>query len=160
MVDKKTIDAWVDERGYPGTIEALTQANRIQPDSHQEQQLAKLRLNGFQEAPFEAGARTWPPAYENPFDAAVGIPEIESSDLDLNTLAGGILSHGSLIVRNLLTSKQVTSLTQDVDQAVDAQATYLDNSAPMHMNPWFSPPAQTNGSLKLNRTFISETGGV
>lgn len=159
-MDQKTIDALTGEKGFHGAIEALTQANRTQPDPRLEQQLAQLRLKGFQETSSKAGPRTWPPAYENPFAATSGIPEIESSDLNLNTLSGGILNHGSLIVRNLLSSKQATSLTQDINRAAGAQDTYLKNPATKKTTPWFSPPEQTNGALKLNRKFISETGGV
>lgn len=160
MPNTKYINTLLAEGNYPAAIEMLSEANRQQPDSAREQLLAELRLRGFQNKAPEKGPGNWPPGFDDPFKDVEGIPEIDCTELDLNSLASGIQNHGSLIVRNLIPDTQAPVLTQDIDQILMARDAYLDGADARETAPWFSPPKYMQEQFKHKRKFTSTTGGV
>jgi len=148
------------------TIAQLSARNRLAPDAALECQLADLRLRGFKQLPPVTNVALWPPATDYRFSAAAlekhrGIPEIRADELTVNTLASGILQHGSLIVRGLLHHAQAGSLIRDIDEVMAAQARFVASKKIQDSSPWFAPPEfLSQYKLGVGRKFIAETGGI
>jgi len=144
------------------TIEKLTAGNRLSPNAEIECQLADLRLRGFKQ--LEAAStplHDWPPHITDPFPNERGIPEISINEMNVHTVAGGILHHGSIIVRGLLKSEQAQCLIKDIDQVMEAQAAFMKNKNLKETAPWFAPPEYLSQfKLGVGRKFIAETGGI
>lgn len=142
-------------------IARLTAENRAAPDAERECKLASLRLRAFPRHNVTAVDTPWPPVYHNPFPAGIGIPEITADQLNLDTLASGILHHGAIIVRGLLKHAQADALRQDIDAVLSAQAARAAGKPITETRPWFAPPPElAEFKLGVGRKFIAETGGI
>lgn len=155
-----TIEALLSKEDYSTAISILSESNREKPESDKERLLASLRAEGFEAMASNAVSDSWPPSYDDPFENNPGIPEIEGGELDGNNLAAGILSHGSLIVRNLLSNFQTASLTRDIDRMTSAQEAFHKGASLEETAPWFAPPEAIKGILHSNRKFTRITGGA
>jgi hypothetical protein len=147
-------------------IAELSARNRARPDAALECQLADLRLRGFKQLPALANTAHWPPTVDYRFPPAAlakhrGIPEIAARELNIHTLAAGILQHGSVIVRGLLDSSQANALIRDIDEVMAAQARFAASKKVQDSTPWFAPPEfLSQFKLGVGRKFIAETGGI
>lgn len=151
-------------------LDELTAANRRSADAAIECQLADLRLRAFHDqnsqAASAAGAQPWPPTVRDVFAGQTfphtgGIPEISLAELNVDTLAAGILQHGSVIVRGLLKSAQAQALVSDIDRVLAAQAARAAGAPLSETSPWFAPPAfLSQFKLGVGRKFIADTGGI
>lgn len=143
-------------------IDLLTVANRQQPDLLVEQRLVCLRLRAFEQTAWQENTSSWPPASlaGDQFHGVSGIPEITPAQLTAETLASGVLHHGALIVRGLLSGMTAAALAADVDRAVSARNAAVAGER-QHQNPWCAPPSCLKQyALGVGRKFIAETGGV
>jgi len=57
----------------------------------------------------------WPPTSQRSWPEASGIPEIGVSELDLDSVVGGVRNHGALIVRGLFSESFATALRSEID---------------------------------------------
>jgi hypothetical protein len=152
------------------TLNELTAINRRAPDAAIECQLADLRLRAFHDPDKKmessVASGVWPPVINDPFIGRSfartgGIPEITLDELNINTLAAGILHHGSVIVRGLLQSTQAQALISDIDRVLAAQAARAAGAPLSETTPWFAPPDfLSQFKLGVGRKFIAETGGI
>jgi hypothetical protein len=143
-------------------IDVLTEANRRSPDPRLEERLVKLRHAAFETLDRRPGRESWPPTYPDPFPEAVGRPpEIDVSDLDADTLGGGITNHGCLLVRGLLSDEWTQRLTADIDRAIDAYDQGTSGTPVDETTPWFVPfepnPPYNVGAA---RNWVRQGGGV
>src|SRR5699024_1784009 len=116
---------------------------------------------GFRQSSAHNEPGSWPPFYSNPFDGTPDIPEIQAHELNLNTLSGGILHHGSLIVRNLISTEDASNLAADIDSTVGAMQRSQEGAPREETAPWYSPSShlKTPG-LNNARHFINQAGGA
>ena len=148
------------------TIRELSEANRLSPETEIECRLADLRLRGFKQLAVSTSRHVdWPPLSlqekADPFPNTTGIPEISLAEMSAETVAGGILHHGSIIVRGLLKSSQAQSLINDIDRVMAAQAARAAGAALTETAPWFAPPEfLSQFKLGVGRKFIADTGGI
>jgi len=143
------------------TINELSAINRATPSADIECRLADLRLRGFTQLATTTPNTVWPPQIVDPFPNETGIPEISVGEMNASTIAGGILHHGSVIVRGLLKSPQAQALISDIDRVMAAQAARAAGATLQETTPWFAPPEfLSQHKLGVGRKFIAETGGI
>ena len=158
----KRADALVRAGNWRDAIDVLTEANREVPVLSVEQRLVCLRLHAFEQMPRQENTACWPPdaLSGDCFQGLQGIPEIIPAQLTANTLASGVLHHGALIVRGLLSGVTAAALAADVERAVTARNALVAGQLQTD-NPWGAPPACLKKyALGVGRKFIAETGGV
>ncbi len=142
-------------------IQRLSAIQRSFPSSDISVRLRDMRHSGFFASSFSSKFESWPAAQvESPYLTG-HIPEVPSSELSVDALSAGILGHGSLIVRQLLTPAQVARLIDSVDAAMEAH----DLAVQVQGTPageWYSPlkPCSANGDVKIARKWVRDAGGV
>lgn len=143
------------------TIDALTEANRSQPDSERERTLVRLRHEAFAALDRRGG--------DIPDDqAATPVPTVvHRSELSPQLLRSGILQHGSLHVRGAVPGDRVTQLVEGIDRAIAARDAFHAGADADETTPWFDPfrphssyPAVMNRQLWNRRKWVREAGGV
>jgi hypothetical protein len=90
-----------------------------------------------------------------------GPPEVPAGELTAAVVGGGILHHGSLLVRGLVPPETVETLIADVDRSLDAAQSWLGGAPIDQTSPWFelfkpTPPF----SVGMSRRFVVNGGGV
>lgn len=95
------------------------------------------------------------------FAGVMGIPEIPAAQLDLPRLASGILYHGALLVRGLLTASCTDGLARGFDRALAARAAF---GVAGTRSPWYAPfdcwSADESAELNVARSFNHAAGSV
>ena len=108
-------------------------------DAEIERRLPHARLAAGAALAESPGRSPWPPELADPFpDVTAALPEIGRDDIAAASLAGGILHHGAVIVRGLLTAEEVDRLGTGIDRAFAARDAFeaADDPEP---SPWFAP---------------------
>jgi hypothetical protein len=152
-------DELADTGRYDEAIAVLGEANARGRDLALARRILRLRHALFSQVADGEGRSTWPPRYPDRFGGEEGVPEIDASELTAELLGAGILHHGSLLVRNLVSADAVAGLVTDVDASLDAAEAWLEGSG--STGPWFElfePTAPY--SVGLSRRFVVEGGGV
>ncbi len=113
----------LEKSGQPlAAVGVLTDANRLEPNGDIEQRLLDLRARAFDSLERTHGLAEWPPVAADPFPEVIGVPpEVHRRDLSPEIIAGAILHHGSLIVRELISSDDVEVLRDAIRRAFDAR---------------------------------------
>jgi hypothetical protein len=142
-------------------ITLLTEANRQSADPAIERRLVDLRHEAFSEVD-AAPREPWPPDYPDLFPDADGLPEIEAAALTPEAVGAGILHHGSLIVRGLLSKEWVDRLTFDIDQAFEKHDARRDGAPLEETAPWYAAfnPGPEYSVTFGERWWIRDGGGV
>jgi hypothetical protein len=142
-------------------IELLTAANRRERRDEIERRLVKLRNEAFADLDPAAGLESWPPPAPERFPDASGLPEIAAADLASDVLRSGIIGHGGLIVRGLLSPERVAQLVEDIDRTFSAQDAFFDGAAHAETAPWFVPfQCDTEFPVGPTRRWVRGGGGV
>ncbi len=150
-------------------IAILQQLERRQRDPDVEIRLVGLRHRAFAQLDGRPGRGTWPPPYDDLFSGAEPVagsptvPEVESAGLTTGALGSGLVNHGSLVVRGLVSPNRVASLTEGIERAFQARDASGDGSvAAEGTSPWFVPfgPEAGYTGAPLNREWVREGGGV
>lgn len=129
----------LDEGDPRRAIIALTSANLARPSDAVESALVDVRTKGFDLIDRSHGRDSWPRTVADPFPDVHGVPpEIHRRDLDSEILAGAIAHHGSLIVRDLVSSDDVDELRAAIARAFDARAAFTASEAP-EPTSWYAP---------------------
>jgi len=121
---------------YQDAIALLTAANRKSRQREIDSELLALRSAGFLAGDYETESPPWPTAVADQFGGE-GIPEIGVDALNAATIRSGIVHHGSLIVRQMITPEQVDLLRDDIDRVWDAFE-LAGSGSPEHAG-WFEP---------------------
>jgi ectoine hydroxylase-related dioxygenase (phytanoyl-CoA dioxygenase family) len=110
---------------------------RDRADSELEYRMVQWRRQAFANVETSKPRADWPPAYPDPFPETRGLPEIHRGQLSTETIAGGILHHGSLLVRELIDPALAATFIEDIDQAFAgrmAQGELYDDAL---STPWY-----------------------
>jgi hypothetical protein len=142
-------------------IELLTDTNRREPDTKVEHRLVRLRHDAFASVDTDHGLAEWPPEVPDLFEGVEGIPEVDAADLTPEAVGAGILHHGSLLVRGLLSPEQVDQLKDGIDKAIDLCAEGMDGAPVEQTEPWYVPFNPGLGyNLGWGRRFVLDGGGL
>lgn len=120
--------------------QAIALANKCldgEPDELLERLLVEWRCRQFATVPVPPARQDWPPAYADPFPGVAGLPEIQRHQLNAATLAGGILHHGSVLVRGLIDPAVAASLAEGVDHAFAGRMQQGDPYDETLSTPWY-----------------------
>lgn len=109
-------------------IELLTRHNRLTPSATVERALVQLRHRATHADATAVGPAEWPPAFTDRFAGAAGIPEIDAAELDVAAIRAGVLGHGALIVRGMLSAKDTAELRDLIDLVDDVMRHGAANS--------------------------------
>lgn len=145
------------------TVRALTERNRAEPSVDVERRLVDVRHRAFLATGHPDPAVAWPPPAPDLFAGVTGLPEIDVSDLSVDTLRAGILGRGSLVVRNVFGPDQVARLHHAVTSALDAYDAHVAGTADPATDAWYHPftPAPGAGTVTDDdRYWVREGGGV
>jgi len=107
-------------------------------------------------------AGDWPPDEPDLFPECAGIPEISSAAFTPAALASGIVRHGGLIVRGLLSQEEVDRYTTCVHLAFDARTRHVAGAASQEDAKWYTPFRNWRDRNLLGgaRDFAERGGGV
>ncbi len=101
------------------------------------------------------GRSTWPPPYADPFPGnSEQVPEIHASAMSTDVVGGAVAHHGSVIVRELLSARQVGALRrmQDIVKSKSLRDRQ-DRSG------WYVPYAPEAGREAKLRERVQKLGG-
>lgn len=153
--------ALVDDGRRLEAIALLTTANRTNPDPLVEKRLIRLRHDAFADVDKRGGVAEWPPPTPDVFGDSRGLPEVPARELDAALLRSGILRHGALVVRNLITEARAGQLIDDIDRAFVAYDANHDGAPDTATTPWYVPFEPTFGAaLGPVRNLVHDGGGV
>jgi hypothetical protein len=142
-------------------IDLLTDFNRTQRDGAVEHRLVRLRHDAFASVDCTPGRDAWPPDYPDLFPDVQGIPEVQAADLTPEAVGAGILHHGSLLVRGLLSPPQVERLVDGIDKAIDLCDAGMNGAPVEETEPWYMPFNPGLGyNLGWGRRFVLDGGGL
>jgi hypothetical protein len=144
-------------------LEAMVEANRLEPDPAREIRLRDLRIRAAEALEAGPGRTPWPPTYPDPFPHLAGsIPEVQAAELTADVLGGAVAHHGGLIVRGALAAEQVGRLAAAIETThqsqVDtgagpgARAATADTS-------WYQP-VQLDKKTEVLRRMVATRGGT
>ncbi|TXH91684.1 MAG: hypothetical protein E6Q71_02335 [Pseudomonas sp.] len=138
-------------------LAVLTRLNRRQPDIDIEQRLVQMRHQGFFRLKHSSTLQSWPRTLASSPYPAGEIPSIPRALLTPQAMVDGIIGHGSLIVRNLLSPEDCRALIRAVDASIEAY-----DARPESDPAWFTPlqPCEENGEQKVARGWIRQGGGA
>ena len=138
-------------------INLLTSTNRQRRDPNIEARLVELRRDAV--APAPPPNRPWPPRVRDRFRRVRGIPEVTREQLTVKALRSGILRHGCLLVRGLVSPTRVEQLVADIDHAFDAYDAHATGAPISKTAPWFVPFDPGPGK-SVPREWIRDGDGV
>lgn len=149
------------EGRHDDAITWLTSLRRAAVDDDVERLLAQCRYAAYVEQPPRGvGAEMPHAAVADPFTGGTGIPEIPAARLDASTLAAGILHHGAVLVRGLLSTRLAEELAADVKRSIDACAAWHARGETGD-DPWYARlPLREDCQLAQARTWVEGGGGV
>lgn len=117
-------------------IDVAVRANRTLPTPELETRIRDWRHLAFLQSQRSPPASpSWPPPTPDPFPGLTGLPEIHVSELTSEVMAGAILHHGCLIVRELAAGQPLERLVDGIDRAL-ADAAAFETAGP---TPWYDP---------------------
>jgi phytanoyl-CoA dioxygenase PhyH len=139
-------------------ITLLSDANRARRDPAIEQRLVHLRHDAFDDLSIASGLDVWPPEAPDLFPGTV-LPEVEPRDFTSETLRSGLVRHGCLKVRGLVSPARVEQLRNDIDNTMHAFEAWESDAS---TDPaWFVPFATDRDPALGNvRRWVTGGGGV
>lgn len=142
------------------SIDELTIANRHKASPRLEEELVRLRYEGFFTTSATSKFDTWPPTASDKFAKHDGIPEIDNADVSATTIRDGVLTRGSIIVRNLLADAEVDRMRTTIDLAYHQHDRAVAGSPRSSTSPWFAPfiPSLAHDDHDFDRKWFRETG--
>jgi hypothetical protein len=152
----------VSQGQHRGAIDLLMDANRGQRCDQIEKALVRVRHDAAVDAAGGPGRTDWPGTYEDLFAGSDGIPEVTAAELSAETIGAGLLHHGSLIVRGLLTEERTAPLIAGIDAAFAGYDRTAADPERFEALPWYSP-IQVGGIYSweiAESLFPRSSGGV
>jgi hypothetical protein len=142
-------------------VQLLTEFNRAEPDPEIFRLLVRWRHDAFDLLVRSGGLPSWPPELPDPFPGETGVPEVALADLSSEAVGGGIVNHGCLKVRGLVTPEQTAMLVEDIDRAFDAFDEWKAGADPSETMPWCVPfKPGPNYNVGAARQWVRTGGGV
>jgi len=132
-------DAYVQAKKFQEAVVLLQSANQELNSPEIEILLVKLRHEAFFHSRFTSQLKEWPPVVSDLFVDTVGIPEIDSMQMNSETLRAGVFNRGSIIVRNLLNQKDVDLLCRGIEDTYKSCDLSLAGASTDVTKPWYVP---------------------
>lgn len=127
-----------DAGQYQKAIQLLTTANRIDRRREIDRMLLALRSEAFLASDWKKEPPEWPRNVADQFGGN-GIPEITVDALSASSIRSGLENHGSLIVRQIITPKQVELLRNNIDRVLAAADAVESGSITPELDGWYEP---------------------
>ncbi len=126
------------EGRFLDAVQILTVANHMRRDASIEQRLVRLRRAAFAELDRSLPPPPWPPFVpEDAPGAADWPPVVTPKELTTGVVRNGILGHGSVLIRGLVSPARAARLRQAIDRAFEAyDAAQAGRSVP-DAGAWF-----------------------
>lgn len=151
----------LEDRGdYAGAIDLLTEINRSEPQTAIEQELVRLRHEGFCAQQSPEADTDWPPPADDLF-GDVRIPVVDRADLTTDHLSSGILGHGCLHVRNFLADDAIERFRFLTDAAIEGHDAWEAGASVEETAPWFVPfTPRPEFRIAYGRKWARDAAGV
>ena len=151
----------LEDRGdYGGAIDLLTEINRANPQTAVEQELVRLRHEGFCAQPPPEVDTPWPPPTEDIF-GDVDIPVVDRDELATKHISSGILRHGCLHIRNFLAADAIERFRFLTDAAMDGYDAWEAGAPAEETAPWFVPfTPRPEFRIAYGRKWARDAAGV
>jgi hypothetical protein len=121
-------------------VEIFTLANRLRRDAAVERHLVRLRRDAFALLDHSLAPAAWPPFVpEDASGTAPGPPVITAAELSAGIVRNGILRHGCILVRGLVSPLRVARLRCAIDQAFAAYDSAQAGQPTAEAMGWFDP---------------------
>src|SRR5690606_21661908 len=107
------------------------------------------------------GRDEWPPTFGDPFGPRETPPEITPDELSAETIGGGILHHGCVIVRGLVPTDAAELLVDHIDRAFAEYDVLPEGLPEPDQGRWFRPydgEAEIPGTHRLRRVIADHRG--
>jgi len=143
-------------------IQRLVKENQTHRSAAIEARLMEIRHRGFFRLPPPSGRPDWPPEVQASRFAPGIIPSVAKHELSALTLAQGIFGHGALIVRDFLSTIQISRMVEAINCAYKAHDAGLHDSRDDDSKAWYTPlqPCEEGGPQKIARKWVRGSGGV
>ena len=159
--------AAIEADGRPlEAIDVLTDANRARPDGDVERELVRLRHEAFGHLD-RSGSAVSPPVAEQSSPIESVPPMVSPSELTPAVLRSGILSHGSLLVREAVGERRVGELVDGIDRAFADAENHGQRKQTGELSPWFEPfrasnsyPPEMRQKVARGRKWVRMADGV
>ncbi len=140
----------------------LTEQNRRDPQPPLERRLVLLRNEAFGALDRRPGRPSWPPTWPDRFADRRGLVEIPADELTADAIGSGILHHGCLLVRGLLSSVDVAQLIEAIDESFAASDARNSGTPLSETATWYAPFNAPEGySITLGeRGWVRDGGGL
>ncbi len=155
-------DRRVAEGGVLDAIEWLSEQNRRDPQPQFERRLVMMRNEAFAAVEARPGRPSWPPPWPDRFSDRDGLVEIPATELTSDAIGAGILHHGCLLVRDLLTPGEVGELIEAIDESFAASDARNSGTPLSETATWYAPFNAPEGySITLGeRGWVRDGGGL
>ena len=133
-------DALEREGRLLDALEALVVANRLRREPSQERRIMQLRRRAFAQIDRSLPPPAWPPVVpEDPPGWRDGPPVVDAGDLTVSVLRNGILRHGAVWVRGLVSQRRVARLRHAIDRAIEAYDAADAGRTTPETATWYQP---------------------
>lgn len=154
-------DALEEEGNLLEAIDALTEANHLQPDPALVRRLVRLRHEAYWDLKSSDGPSSWPVIAPSDDLVTAGPPIVSPEELTPELLSTGILKHGCVHVRRLVPEDRVQLLVDGIDRALAGFDAYASGASADETTPWFEPlQPRSEYSVGLKRKWVRDSGGV
>ena len=153
-------DALVRVGKFQEAINLLQMSNRQFGSPEIEILLVKLRHEAFPHGEYSTQLEQWPPEVTDIFSSTIGIPEVDSTQFNADTLRSGVFTKGSIIVRGLLRQDDVELLRNGIEQTYLHCDLALAGSSLDATKPWYVPfqPLNSDGDSIISREWYRGGG--
>jgi hypothetical protein len=125
-------DALAQQGDWREAVEQLCATNKRAPSVSLERKLVDWRLQAHRALSWPVPSSPWAGEWEESRASKPGIYEINASDFNARTLAKGVLGHGALIVRGLISTEAIDYLKECIENSIKAR----ENEGPTDDSPW------------------------
>lgn len=125
-------------------------------------ELVRLRYEAANQGTLPPPRADWPPQVPDLFPGCAIVPEIKAADMSAAALASGILHHGALRVRGLLSADEVDRFASYVRDAYAARSRHQRHTQRPDDRLWYTPIRCRGGRglMRSARKFAEMGGGL
>ena len=111
----------LQEEKWHDAVQLLSVLNKEHEDVAVERKLVDTRIQAHRSMQWPEPAGEWAGEWDFPMAETPSIMEFASSDFSARTLAEGILGHGAMIVRGLVSPEVTAALKECIDNTIQAR---------------------------------------
>ena len=151
-------DALVQVGKFKEAINLLQMSNRQFGSPEIEILLVNLRYRAFSHGEYSTRLEQWPPEVTDLFSETIGIPEVDSTQFNAETLRSGVFTKGSIIVRGLLSHDDIEMLRHGIEKTYLHCDLALAGSSIDATKPWYVPFQPINSDAEIPREWYRSGG--